>query len=111
MRVFAPQGENALGAEGHVRNEAAHHGDPFLFCSVTHSLFPSLLNTGDIFSKLAALVQSSVSGSEEVVVEIVESSSKTSRKGEVDYFTGNVWVDEIVVGKEPSRVRLFRVTL
>jgi quercetin dioxygenase-like cupin family protein len=46
----------------------------------------------------------------EVAMEIVESSKRASRKGEAEYFTGNVWVDEIVVGKEPSRVRLFRVS-
>jgi quercetin dioxygenase-like cupin family protein len=51
-----------------------------------------------------------VNGSEEVDVEIVSSSKRTSRKGEAEYFTGNVWVDEIAVGAEPSRVRLFRVS-
>lgn len=46
----------------------------------------------------------------EVAVEIVKSEDRTSRKGEASYFTGNVWVDEIAVGTEPSRVRLFRVS-
>ena len=43
-------------------------------------------------------------------MEIVKSEDRTSRKGEASYFTGNVWVDEIAVGTEPSRVRLFRVS-
>jgi quercetin dioxygenase-like cupin family protein len=43
-------------------------------------------------------------------MEIVESGKQPSRRGEADYFTGSVWVDEVVVGKEPSRVRLFRVS-
>jgi len=47
---------------------------------------------------------------EEVVVEIVKSKDRTSRKGEASYFTGSVWVDEIAVGAEPSRVRLYRVS-
>jgi quercetin dioxygenase-like cupin family protein len=47
---------------------------------------------------------------EEVAVEIVKSKDRTSRKGEASYFTGNVWVDEIAVGAEPSRVRLYRVS-
>ena len=42
-------------------------------------------------------------------MEIVESSKRASRKGNADYFTGAVWMDEIAVGKEPSRVWLFRV--
>ena len=47
---------------------------------------------------------------EEVAVEIVKSKDRASRKGEASYFTGNVWVDEIAVGAEPSRVRLYRVS-
>jgi quercetin dioxygenase-like cupin family protein len=43
-------------------------------------------------------------------VEILKSSDRTSRKGEAAYFTGSVWVDEIAVGAEPSRVRLNRVS-
>jgi len=43
-------------------------------------------------------------------VKIVSSRDRKSRKGEADYFTGNVWVDEIAVGAEPSRVRLYRVS-
>lgn len=43
-------------------------------------------------------------------MEIVRSSDRTSRKGEAAYFTGDVWVDEIAVGAEPSRARLFRVS-
>ena len=43
-------------------------------------------------------------------MEIISSRDRTSRKGEADYFTGSVWVDEIAVGAEPSRVRLYRVS-
>lgn len=43
-------------------------------------------------------------------MEIVKSKDRASRKGEASYFTGNVWVDEIAVGAEPSRVRLYRVS-
>jgi quercetin dioxygenase-like cupin family protein len=43
-------------------------------------------------------------------MEIISSDKRTSRKGEAAYFTGSVWVDEIAVGAEPSRVRLYRVS-
>jgi quercetin dioxygenase-like cupin family protein len=43
-------------------------------------------------------------------MEIVHSAAKASRKGPAEYFTGTVWVDEIVRAAEPSRVRLFRVS-
>lgn len=43
-------------------------------------------------------------------MEIISSGDRPSRKGEAAYFTGSVWVDEIAVGKEPSRVRLYRVS-
>ena len=43
-------------------------------------------------------------------MEIIRSSDRASRQGEAAYFTGSVWVDEIAVGAEPSRVRLFRVS-
>ena len=46
----------------------------------------------------------------EVAVEIVSSRDRTSRKGEAEYFTGGVWIDEIAVGAEPSRVRFLRVS-
>ena len=47
---------------------------------------------------------------EEVAVKIVSSRDRSSRKGEAEYFTGSVWIDEIAVGAEPSRVRFFRVS-
>ena len=47
---------------------------------------------------------------EEVAVEIVKSQERASRKGEANYFSGDVWLDEIAVGVEPSRVRLYRVS-
>lgn len=43
-------------------------------------------------------------------MEIIGSKDRASRKGEAAYFTGSVWVDEIAVGAEPSRVRLYRVS-
>ncbi len=43
-------------------------------------------------------------------MRIMSSKDRASRKGEADYFSGNVWVDEIAVGAEPSRVRLYRVS-
>jgi len=43
-------------------------------------------------------------------MEIAKSKDRASRRGEASYFTGNVWVDEIAVGAEPSRVRLYRVS-
>jgi quercetin dioxygenase-like cupin family protein len=43
-------------------------------------------------------------------MEILQSAARASRKGSAEYFTGTVWVDEIVRAAEPSRVRLFRVS-
>lgn len=43
-------------------------------------------------------------------MKIVSSRDRSSRKAEADWFTGNVWVDEIAVGAEPSRVRFYRVS-
>ena len=43
-------------------------------------------------------------------MRIVSSKDRASRKGEADWFSGNVWVDEVAIGAEPSRVRLFRVS-
>ena len=43
-------------------------------------------------------------------MKIVRSKDRASRKGEAEWFTGNVWVDEISVGADPSRVRLYRVS-
>jgi quercetin dioxygenase-like cupin family protein len=43
-------------------------------------------------------------------MNILSTYERPSRKGRADYFTGNVWVDEIVVGAEPSRIRCFRVS-
>jgi quercetin dioxygenase-like cupin family protein len=38
------------------------------------------------------------------------SHERPSRKGRAEWFTGNVWIDEIVAGVEPSRLRAFRVS-
>ena len=43
-------------------------------------------------------------------MKIVASSERNSRKGPDDWFTGNVWIDEIAIGQEPSRVRFVRVS-
>jgi quercetin dioxygenase-like cupin family protein len=43
-------------------------------------------------------------------MKIVSSSERISRKGDGAWFTGNVWIDEIVVGAEPSHAGLFRVS-
>jgi quercetin dioxygenase-like cupin family protein len=43
-------------------------------------------------------------------MKIVKSGDRASRQGKAEYFTGSVWIDEVVVGAEPSRVRLFRVS-
>ncbi len=43
-------------------------------------------------------------------MKILKSKDRASRKGSADWFTGNVWIDEIVVGIAPSRLRAFRVS-
>ncbi len=43
-------------------------------------------------------------------MKILSTHERPSRKGSADYFTGNVWLDEIVVGADPSRLRCFRVS-
>jgi quercetin dioxygenase-like cupin family protein len=43
-------------------------------------------------------------------MKILSAHERPSRKGSADYFTGNVWLDEIVVGADPSHVRCFRVS-
>ncbi len=43
-------------------------------------------------------------------MKIFSCSDRASRKAEAAYFTGNVWVDEIAVGAEPSRMRFYRVS-
>ncbi len=43
-------------------------------------------------------------------MKIMASKDRPSRKGRAGWFTGNVWIDEIVVGVEPSRMRVFRVS-
>ncbi len=43
-------------------------------------------------------------------MKILTAHERPSRKGPADYFTGNVWIDEIVVGVEPSHIRSFRVS-
>lgn len=42
-------------------------------------------------------------------MDIIGAGDRTSRKGPDDWFTGTVWIDEIAIGHEPSRVRLVRV--
>src|ERR1700743_2150967 len=43
-------------------------------------------------------------------MKIVSSKERLSRKASPDWFTGPVWVDEIVVNPEPSHLRAFRVS-
>ncbi len=43
-------------------------------------------------------------------MKILNSKDRASRKGPADWFTGNVWIDEIVVGIAPSQLRAFRVS-
>lgn len=43
-------------------------------------------------------------------MKIVTPSDRTSRRGPDEWFTGTVWIDEIAVGEEPSRVRFARVS-
>ncbi|MGA2352596.1 MAG: cupin domain-containing protein [Terracidiphilus sp.] len=43
-------------------------------------------------------------------MKILTSKERASRKGPAEWFTGNVWIDEIVVGAEPSHLRAFRVS-
>ncbi len=43
-------------------------------------------------------------------MKILSSKDRASRKGPSDWFTGNVWLDEIAVGVEPSRLSFFRVS-
>ena len=43
-------------------------------------------------------------------MKIVSSKDRPSRKASPDWFTGPVWVDEIVVNPEPSHLRAFRVS-
>lgn len=43
-------------------------------------------------------------------MKILTSGERTSRKGPDEWFTGTVWLDEIAIGEEPSRVRFVRVS-
>jgi quercetin dioxygenase-like cupin family protein len=43
-------------------------------------------------------------------MKIVTSKERPSRKGPAEWFTGNVWIEEIAVNPEPSRLRAFRVS-
>jgi len=43
-------------------------------------------------------------------MRIVSSNQRPSRNASAEWFTGNVWVDEVVVNSEPSRLRCFRVS-
>ena len=43
-------------------------------------------------------------------MKVLSSKERPSRKGPAEWFTGNVWIDEIAIGAEPSRLRVFRVS-
>jgi quercetin dioxygenase-like cupin family protein len=47
---------------------------------------------------------------EEVVMKVLAGHERPTRKGPADWFTGTVWIDEIAVGDQPSRLRCFRVS-
>jgi quercetin dioxygenase-like cupin family protein len=55
-------------------------------------------------------LQSKILVQGEVGMKITSSGERASRKGVAAWFTGNVWIDEIAIGAEPSRVRFFRVS-
>jgi quercetin dioxygenase-like cupin family protein len=58
----------------------------------------------------ATPLQSDVHKNEEELVEIISSKDRTTKKAEAEYFTGNVWLDEIAVPAAPARARLYRVS-
>lgn len=43
-------------------------------------------------------------------MEIFESDKRSTTKARSDWFTGDVWMDEIAAAGEPSRLRVLRVT-
>jgi quercetin dioxygenase-like cupin family protein len=43
-------------------------------------------------------------------MKILAGNERPSRKGPSEWFTGSVWIDEIAVAAEPSRLRAFRVS-
>lgn len=43
-------------------------------------------------------------------MKIVRTTDRPSRKGGPEWFTGIVWIDEIVVAAEPARLRAYRVS-
>jgi quercetin dioxygenase-like cupin family protein len=43
-------------------------------------------------------------------MKIVESRERASKRGSAEYFTGIVWIDDIVMADLPSRVRMARVS-
>jgi quercetin dioxygenase-like cupin family protein len=43
-------------------------------------------------------------------MKITQAAERTSEVGKVEYFTGNVWLDEIAVGEPPSTLRVHSVT-
>jgi quercetin dioxygenase-like cupin family protein len=43
-------------------------------------------------------------------MKILTSKERRSQKGPADWFTGTVWIDPILLGEEPSRMRANRVS-
>jgi len=43
-------------------------------------------------------------------MQIFTSKDRASRKGPADWFTGNVWIDPIILGEKPSNLRANRVS-
>jgi quercetin dioxygenase-like cupin family protein len=42
-------------------------------------------------------------------MDIIRVDERATERGRSDYFTGTVWLDHVVAGKPPSRVRAVRV--
>lgn len=43
-------------------------------------------------------------------MQILTSPQRPCRKGPAEYFTGTVWIDQVVIGKAPSRMKANRVS-
>jgi quercetin dioxygenase-like cupin family protein len=43
-------------------------------------------------------------------MDVIEAAARASRRGNAEYFTGTVWIDEVTASRPPSRVTANRVT-
>src|SRR5690348_8126396 len=71
---------------------------------------PCILPSRETDAARSAISFSNPAQKRKTVMNIVSTSERTSRKGPDDWFTGTVWIDEIAIGQEPSRVRFVRVS-